>query len=95
MICWTLKQKKIRFIPEFEDFNPTQVDDFKVYSNTLKFEHKHIPKGTFPSDCFDYLKYFSLPYIPLTSRIFIDQLKVEVPSPWRDILLEGEQVISI
>ena len=78
MICWTLKKKKIRFIPEFEDFNPTQVDDFKVYSNPLTYEHKHIPEGT---NFFDSLKYLSLPYIPLTSRIFIDQLNVEVPSP--------------
>ena len=81
MICWTLKKKKIRFIPKFEDFNPTQVDDFKVNSNPLTSEHKHILEGTFTSDCFDSLKSFSLPYIPLTSRIFIDQLKLEVPSP--------------
>ena len=68
-------------IPKFEYFNPTQVDDFKVNSNPLSSGHKHIPEGTFTSDCFDSLKYFSLPYIPLTSRIFIDQLNVEVPSP--------------
>ena len=63
-------------IPEFQ--NPSQVDNFRVYSNPLSSED--VKEDILNSEQFDYFNPSSSPYTPLTSRIHISQIKVKLPS---------------
>ena len=70
------KKKLSILIPKFQD--PSQVDNFRVYSNPLSSED--VKENILNNEQFDYFKPSSSLYTPLTSIIPIIQIKVSLPA---------------
>ena len=78
----TIEEEKKKCVPisilEFHNFNPNQVNNFRLYSNPLSYDD--VKEDILNYEKFDYLNPSSSPYTLLTSKIPINQLKVKVPS---------------
>ena len=74
------EKKKDLFITilEFQNFNPSQVENFRIYSNPLSYDD--VNEEILNYEQFDYLNPSSSPYTPITSKILVSQLNVKVPS---------------